>query len=67
MIRIIESIIVVGACQGGGGRPSVWDFETDAAYQADLDWADHFVRREVEPLDQSSAFPTRSRIRNAKS
>ena len=28
-----------------------WDFETDAAYQADLDWADDFVRREVEPLE----------------
>jgi acyl-CoA dehydrogenase len=28
-----------------------WDFETDAEYQALLDWADTFVRDEVEPLD----------------
>jgi acyl-CoA dehydrogenase len=28
-----------------------WDFETDPEYQAKLDWADTFVREEVEPLD----------------
>lgn len=28
-----------------------WDFETDREYQAKLDWADGFVREEVEPLD----------------
>jgi acyl-CoA dehydrogenase len=28
-----------------------WDFETDPEYQAQLDWADAFVREEVEPLD----------------
>ncbi len=28
-----------------------WDFETDAEYQELLDWADAFVREEVEPLD----------------
>ena len=28
-----------------------WDFETDPEYQALLDWADEFVREEVEPLD----------------
>ncbi|MFB4296254.1 acyl-CoA dehydrogenase family protein [Actinomadura sp. NTSP31] len=28
-----------------------WDFETDPAYQEKLDWADEFVREEVEPLD----------------
>jgi acyl-CoA dehydrogenase len=28
-----------------------WDFATDADYQAELDWADEFVRDEVEPLD----------------
>jgi acyl-CoA dehydrogenase len=28
-----------------------WDFETEPAYQAKLDWADEFVRQEVEPLD----------------
>ena len=32
-----------------------WDFETDPEYQAKLDWADAFVREEVEPLDL--AFP----------
>ncbi len=28
----------------------MWEFETDPEYQADLDWADEFVREEVEPL-----------------
>ncbi|HMC40241.1 MAG TPA: acyl-CoA dehydrogenase family protein [Acidimicrobiales bacterium] len=28
-----------------------WDFETDHDYQEKLDWADEFVRNEVEPLD----------------
>ncbi len=28
-----------------------WDFETDPAYQQKLDWADEFVRTEVEPID----------------
>ncbi|EME23461.1 acyl-CoA dehydrogenase family protein [Rhodococcus triatomae] len=28
-----------------------WDFETDPEFQAKLDWADTFVREEVEPLD----------------
>ncbi|HEY5336206.1 MAG TPA: acyl-CoA dehydrogenase family protein [Mycobacteriales bacterium] len=28
-----------------------WDFRTDADYQELLDWADAFVREEVEPLD----------------
>jgi acyl-CoA dehydrogenase len=28
----------------------MWSFETDPDYQADLDWADAFVREEVEPL-----------------
>ena len=28
-----------------------WDFETDAAYQRELDWVDQFVREEVEPVD----------------
>ncbi len=32
-----------------------WDFETDPGYQEKLDWADEFVRAEVEPLDL--AFP----------
>src|SRR5919206_1156287 len=28
-----------------------WDFETDPEYQKKLDWADEFVREEIEPLD----------------
>jgi acyl-CoA dehydrogenase len=28
----------------------MWDFETDAEYQAKLDWADEFMRTRVEPL-----------------
>ena len=28
-----------------------WDFETEPEFQAKLDWADAFVREEVEPLD----------------
>ena len=28
-----------------------WDFETDPDFQKKLDWADAFVREEVEPLD----------------
>ncbi|MFW0793871.1 acyl-CoA dehydrogenase family protein [Gordonia sp. CPCC 205515] len=29
-----------------------WDFETDPDYQEQLDWANEFVREEVEPLDR---------------
>ena len=29
----------------------MWDFSTDPEFQAKLDWADHFVREEVEALD----------------
>ncbi|WP_068270904.1 acyl-CoA dehydrogenase family protein [Aldersonia kunmingensis] len=32
-----------------------WDFETDPEFQKKLDWANEFVREEVEPLDL--AFP----------
>ena len=32
-----------------------WDFETEPEYQEQLDWANQFVRDEVEPLDY--AFP----------
>src|SRR5258708_36116969 len=28
-----------------------WDFETEPEFQVKLDWADAFVREEVEPLD----------------
>lgn len=29
----------------------MWSFETDAAFQAELDWVDSFVCEEIEPLD----------------
>ena len=29
-----------------------WDFETDADYQAKLDWAETFVREECQPVDR---------------
>jgi acyl-CoA dehydrogenase len=29
----------------------VWDFETEPEFQEKLDWADAFVREEVEPID----------------
>ena len=28
-----------------------WDFETEPEFQAELDWIEKFVRKEVEPLD----------------
>ncbi|MEX0666621.1 MAG: acyl-CoA dehydrogenase family protein [Acidimicrobiia bacterium] len=28
-----------------------WDFSTDPAFQAELEWMDSFVRAEIEPLD----------------
>jgi len=28
-----------------------WDFETDPAFQAELDWIDAFTRNDIEPLD----------------
>jgi acyl-CoA dehydrogenase len=36
-----------------------WDFSTDPAFQAKLDWADKFVTDECEPLDL--AFPDQER------
>jgi acyl-CoA dehydrogenase len=29
-----------------------WEFETDPAFQLEIDWIDKFVREEVEPLDR---------------
>src|SRR5947208_5136245 len=29
----------------------MWDFETDPDFQAELDWVEHFVREEIEPVD----------------
>ena len=37
-------------CPTEGGAMA-WDFETEPEFQAKLDWADEFVREEVEPLD----------------
>src|SRR3954454_134767 len=31
--------------------PVAWDFETEPEFQEKLNWADQFVREEVEPLD----------------
>lgn len=43
-----------------------WDFETDAAFQKDLDWIDAFVRDEVEPLDLvlNSPYDVHNPVRN---
>ena len=35
----------------------MWDFETDADFQKDLDWIEEFVRHEIEPLDFVVANP----------
>jgi len=35
----------------------MWDFETEPDYQAKLDWADEFVREEIEPLDHVLGSP----------
>jgi acyl-CoA dehydrogenase len=34
-----------------------WDFETDPAFQAELDWIEAFVRDEVEPLEHVLGSP----------
>src|SRR5512147_3135056 len=34
-----------------------WDFETDPEFQQKLDWAEAFVRTEVEPLDLAFRAP----------
>lgn len=34
-----------------------WDFETDAAFQAELDWMAQFVREEVAPLEHVLGSP----------
>ena len=46
----------------------MWDFETDPAFQVELDWIDSFVRNEVEPVDRivrhawNVADPVRNRL-----
>src|SRR6187549_1314408 len=44
-----------------------WDFETDPDYQAELDWVDDFVRKEVEPVDQviAHAYDMKDPVRMA--
>jgi acyl-CoA dehydrogenase len=44
-----------------------WDFETDAAYQRELDWVDQFVTEEVEPVDMviDHAWDLRDPVRQA--
>jgi acyl-CoA dehydrogenase len=44
-----------------------WDFETDADYQAELDWVDAFVRHEVQPVDLLIGNARDSTIRCAAS
>jgi acyl-CoA dehydrogenase len=39
----------------------MWEFETDPEFQAKLDWADRFVREEVEPLDHLLGDPADKR------
>lgn len=34
-----------------------WDFSTDPEFQKELDWIDHFVREEVEPLEYVLGSP----------
>ncbi|MEQ8348482.1 MAG: acyl-CoA dehydrogenase family protein [Sneathiellaceae bacterium] len=43
-----------------------WEFETDPDFQAELDWIEDFVRREVEPLDHvlGSAWDVHNEDRN---
>jgi acyl-CoA dehydrogenase len=45
----------------------MWEFETDADYQADLDWADAFVKEEIEPLRLvlDKPFDVNDDLRNA--
>lgn len=44
-----------------------WGFETDPDFQAELDWADEFVRTEVEPIDLllDHAWDVTDPVRNA--
>jgi acyl-CoA dehydrogenase len=43
-----------------------WDFETDPAFQHQLDWIETFVREEVEPLEHilASPYAVRDPLRN---
>src|SRR5206468_1622774 len=48
-------------------RQTMWGFETDPDFQAELDWADEFVRAEVEPIDLllDHAWDVTDPLRNA--
>ncbi len=48
---IVFSVMRIVFSEQQGGIRVAWDFETDPEYQKKLDWADEFVREEVEPLD----------------
>jgi hypothetical protein len=50
-LGIAFSILRIIFSSEPGGDDMAWDFETDPEYQKKLDWADEFVRAEVEPLD----------------
>lgn len=44
-----------------------WDFQTDPEFQTKLDWADAFIRTEVEPLDVTLGAPAdKSDLRASK-
>jgi acyl-CoA dehydrogenase len=42
-----------------------WDFETEPAFQKELDWIEAFVRREVEPLEFVVKHPYDARTPSA--
>lgn len=44
----------------------MWEFETDPEFQKKLDWADEFVRGEIEPLDAILGDPADKRDPVAK-
>lgn len=39
-----------------------WDFQTEPEFQQVLDWADQFVRDEVEPLDYAKYADVLARV-----
>lgn len=42
-----------------------WDFETEPAFQKELDWIEAFVRSEVEPLEFVVQHPYDARTPSA--
>ena len=45
----------------------MWDFDTDPDFQVKLDWADQFIKNELEPLDMvvRTAFDRKDPVREA--